>query len=474
MSLQPEAGVEIMPQPEIPIAPTQRSPLSLLRIGMTGLTLAMAPAMMAESAQAHPQPEGTQATSPVTNFYRAEERKVEQSLKRKIIHGKAVPIYEGDVRWTEVDRGIRAEFTYKNSCPIVEKVKNKQGKKVSRYFEVTPGSTNKYQIHVDVIDPSASRTPGSSRKSKGGISEYQVAIHENVTPVIQQKRGKTKCRKIGATHDVGTKFINVLSEGKRYVEQAETAKKLEEVKTVQEFAEAMQGYLNQYNLKLNVEKGDVAKVLQNYTNTHLRDADIGVLRKFGFAFINGFSKYPPELIARLGIKNVSVVNELMEDGYSPRAVADITNGGLVFSLHNIKKEYLEDVIHHEVGHIITYDLFNWYKGDNGAWIALNPPGTQYTGGRGDCRIGDVVCQGELSKASSKGYITKYSTTSIQEDQAEIFAFMMCQDTSKTHYYSNEPSIVQKIQFLKQSLAQKYTIFNDEYFAQINPKPNCYA
>lgn len=451
----------------------------LVGVGLAGV---VSVGIAAPASEAHmPINNSYQAASnDVSKFDRKEEKKAELSLKRKIQQNKQLNVYDGSVKWSEYSEDGSLEMKYRTKYPIVQKIKQKNGKMATRYFDVMSGLEDKEQILVSVLPVNAEKeAPKNKRRNSGKVGKYAVRLLRNKEPMVQKpstlNKRKIQSYSLGSTDRIGSKMHDVMPSGDRYVELMETTKSLREAKTVQDFSRVLQGFMDQYGVKVNILSEDVGQKIPGYFSGHLRDSDMGVIKNFTIMFVKEFSKYPPDFIASLGIKSVSIVNQLIQDGYSPRGLANVNDGSLVYSLNNIAEmQGAINIVHHEVGHFAGYQLFNWYKDDNQVWHSLNPLGYQYKGGMGFCRLNDLVCQSTLgNQQPARGFITQYSETNIKEDHAELFALIMCSSLNDIKKITAaDPILAQKIQYFKQLIGQSYTFFNDKYLAGINPATSC--
>jgi hypothetical protein len=82
--------------------------------------------------------------------------------------------------------------------------------------------------------------------------------------------------------------------------------------------------------------------------------------------------------------------------------------------------YVRAVIHHEFFHLLDYKDDGKLYSDP-AWSALNPKGFKY--GRGGARAQDDAL-GSLLTDAKPGFLNSYSTQGVEEDKAEVFAYLI--------------------------------------------------
>lgn len=450
----------------------------IARAGLVGLTLAMG--VGTEAANAHEPIRGSSVSiGKSEKFAETEERKVERSLERRINEGKAKsPIYKGDIVWEDVDEGGR-EFRYQARIPVVAKVKQTDGKRAERYFEVTPSSDKNQKVDVNVISADARKITKVSSKNglNGKVARYAIKVTKEGIPFIQEPTSgkKPTVRKIpiSDTWLRGEGLVDRLSEGKRFVEQHETVDRLKDVKTPQEFTSVMQKYLDQYKIKLSLAPEEIAQRPTPYRVGYLRDSDLPVLKKFGFAFVDEWSKYPPGFISAIGVRNIDLANGIYKDGYKFAGMAHASEERIVLSLaRNGKENIRRETIHHEVWHMAADNLFGEAGFDQG-WVRLNPSGFVYDNGRGLCKESEGECKPTARELIPPGFVSEYGTNHPEEDGATVFQMMMCTAFEDLKEFATTDSVLyQKTQYLIGATGQRYPFFNERYLAEINPSKSC--
>ena len=68
-------------------------------------------------------------------------------------------------------------------------------------------------------------------------------------------------------------------------------------------------------------------------------------------------------------------------------------------------------------------LGNAFEGHDAEWSAYNPPNFSY--GHGGKNMRSDSSSSQLSSAPHEQFLNRYSTSSIAEDKAEIWAALMC-------------------------------------------------
>jgi hypothetical protein len=182
-----------------------------------------------------------------------------------------------------------------------------------------------------------------------------------------------------------------------------------------------------------------------------KDAPAAALRAYGSLLRAEFDRHPAELLRRARLRKVVLCDELVFGGLRVNAVPDYEHETLyldaVRGAHS--PDYQRKVIHHDFFHMVDYrDDGLVYRDDS--WAALNPPGFAYgAGGR--------ASQGE-SKTSVPsddfpGFLNHYSTTGVEEDKAEVFAFLMVEPEAVLRRAEGDPVLRAKVGRLREIVSQ---------------------
>jgi hypothetical protein len=134
-----------------------------------------------------------------------------------------------------------------------------------------------------------------------------------------------------------------------------------------------------------------------------------------------FLRYPPALIRQIRLRRIVLCRELSFAGQNRSAIPDFEHDTLYFDVvaggHD--RTYQRRAIHHELFHIIDYEDDGELDSD-ARWAKLNPPTFRYGRG-GEHMLSDAWSGVPWDRPS---FLNKYSTSGIEEDKAEIFAYMV--------------------------------------------------
>ena len=146
------------------------------------------------------------------------------------------------------------------------------------------------------------------------------------------------------------------------------------------------------------------------------------LAEYAPLFVSEFALYPPELVKKTELKRVVFCTNLSFAGQKRTAVPDFEHDTLYLDVARgmPNTAYLRLVLHHEFFHVIDLHDDGSLTEDKG-WAKLNPADFKYgTGG--------VTAQNDsgTSVPNDKvpGFLNHYSTTAVEEDKAEVFAYLM--------------------------------------------------
>ncbi len=444
---------------------------NLARAGMAGVVLAAGAGGMTESATAQGAiSEVSPSVERPVSYTKAAERKAERSLKRKLLEGKAPRIYGGKIEWEVADKK-NEETGYKMELPIVEKVRDKNGKLSDRYFEVSPGFDRDSQIVVRALSPYARKVRTTDGRLDGKVSRHAIAFNKNHTPVIRQTSSGHRARTPG-TPIAQSKlrsnrgYVESLSSGKRYAEQIETVQRLRGVENLQEFRSVMQNYLDQYKVRLNITPEELASWSRDYTVEHLQEKDLPAVKRFGFNLVDENSKYPKGFLAEIGMRQIDLARNI---SYRKTVFGGVAKTDEYKTIYAVDKSE-SYTVHHETAHFITNVL--GMQNDTQTWTSFNIPGFQYNEGIDECENDNATC-GALGKSSLLGFPTEYAKTRPEEDRAEVYRYITCSgyDELKADV-RKDPILGKKITYFIDKMKQRFPFFNERYLEKINPIQTC--
>ena len=134
--------------------------------------------------------------------------------------------------------------------------------------------------------------------------------------------------------------------------------------------------------------------------------------------------YPLAFLEAIGLRHILFCEQLHYNGQRRRDVPDLASGTLYVDVGDRPRRRKRHSFHHELWHMVDYHLLgNTFESFDAVWSKCNPPNFKY--GRGGKHMRDDSKSSQLSSAPSEAFLNRYSTSSIAEDKAEVWACAMC-------------------------------------------------
>ena len=117
---------------------------------------------------------------------------------------------------------------------------------------------------------------------------------------------------------------------------------------------------------------------------------------------------------------------------------------------NAPAHFLRRLIHHEVFHFLDFadDL---HVASDAEWSLLNEPGFRY--GPGGRSVRDPAAS--LLTSELPGFLTRYATAAVEEDKAEVFAFLMTAPGEVALRASSDAVLGKKVALLEARLSEGF-------------------
>jgi len=167
------------------------------------------------------------------------------------------------------------------------------------------------------------------------------------------------------------------------------------------------------------------------------------------------SRYPAGFLKRARLRRVAFCEDLEENerpipslpNYESTLLVDVTGS----------EAFLARLVHHEVFHFVDYADDGIVVRDP-AWEAQNPAGFRYEGG------GRVVRDPEATlPVGPEGFVTRYATAALEEDKAEIFAWLMADKALVAGKCRGDARLAEKV-------ARLDTIVGTFFPVRLGPRP----
>ena len=137
--------------------------------------------------------------------------------------------------------------------------------------------------------------------------------------------------------------------------------------------------------------------------------------------------YPHSFLKTAGVRRYVLCEGLSYNGQRRRDVPDLASGTLYIDVGERAVRRKRHSFHHELWHMVDYRLLgSRFEGAHDAeWAAHNPDGFAY--GKGGKHMRSDGTSSQLASAPCGAFLNRYSTSSVAEDKAEIWAALMCCD-----------------------------------------------
>jgi len=170
--------------------------------------------------------------------------------------------------------------------------------------------------------------------------------------------------------------------------------------------------------------------------------------------------YPKRFFDKVGVKRFVMCEELKYNGQRRRDVPDLASGTLYIDVGDRAVRRKRHSFHHELWHMVDYHLLgNAFEAHDAEWAECNPEGFSY--GLGGKHMRTDSSSSQLSSSPSAEFLNRYSTSSIAEDKAEIWACLMCyQQVLKT------PALQAKAALLKKRARNICSEIDEKWWAKV--------
>ena len=168
---------------------------------------------------------------------------------------------------------------------------------------------------------------------------------------------------------------------------------------------------------------------------------------------NNFSKYSSVFFKKNNISFVVLCENLFISNMNTGGIPDVNKRTLIIDI-NFNPIYFERMIHHEIFHMIQNSNLN--KFDEKKWISFNDLNFNY----GKCS----TCSDNLNLdlyEKTNGFLTEYSKSIPSEDMAEIFSFLMINESMVKNKIKNDKILTNKVNYIKSILMDIDTSFKFE-------------
>jgi hypothetical protein len=151
------------------------------------------------------------------------------------------------------------------------------------------------------------------------------------------------------------------------------------------------------------------------------------------AVATAFARYPTSVLESADIEHVALCRHIEHDSPNTAGTADLEARRLMISLEPFGRVYdalgkftAEDIVHHELFHLLESARMADIVADDTEWASHNPP----------------------SYAPSKtGFVDEYAATNPDEDRASIFQYMMARPDELCEVAQSDPIVRVKAEII---------------------------
>jgi len=194
------------------------------------------------------------------------------------------------------------------------------------------------------------------------------------------------------------------------------------------------------------------------------NADARELKFYYLNIASEFLLYPPGVVKQSRLKRIVLCRGLSFAGQHRAAVPDFEHDTLYYDVVRgaYSRSYQRHAIHHEFFHIIDYEDDGQVYSDE-TWAGLNPPTFRY----GD---GGAKMQGDpLSGLPTEipGFLTTYATSGVEEDKAEMFAYMITDYNVVAKRAADDVVIQKKMVAMKRLLEEFCSEIDQKFWDEVS-------
>lgn len=231
--------------------------------------------------------------------------------------------------------------------------------------------------------------------------------------------------------------------------------------------QSLQVFANQYNLSIEITPFTGSSYANTYSTwSFLVESDLASLKSYGAAFIDEWAKYPLSWVSSSHVARIAIVKDYAVEGQFRAAGPDPVGQTMYYDIGYGNQIYAREVIHHEFDHLLEYYYFGSYNHNDPTWQSYNTAGFAYGNG-GSSAYGGSKAYLQHPQA---GFVTGYATYAIEEDKAELYAYLM----TGSYYHdlkswiASDSHLSDKVAYYKQFILSHAPEMTDSYFDSINP------
>ena len=194
--------------------------------------------------------------------------------------------------------------------------------------------------------------------------------------------------------------------------------------------------LKYLNTKKNFKIGLENNIRCNKANKNNLDEKFNLISK-------NLSIYGKDFLNKINLRFIVLCENLYISEINTAGIPDHKKRSLILDI-NFNKKYFERVIHHEVFHMIHNSFENIFNEE--IWSNFNDKSFEYA----ECS----TCSDRLGLDlydKTNGFLTEYSKSVASEDMAEVFSFLITDETKIKNIATKDSILFNKIEFIKNGI-----------------------
>jgi hypothetical protein len=158
------------------------------------------------------------------------------------------------------------------------------------------------------------------------------------------------------------------------------------------------------------------------------------------------ARYPARFLKGIRIAGIVLMQDLREGSSSIPSLPNV-GGLLLLDVHSAESDLVR-VLHHELWHFADMTDDGRVSPD-ASWQALNPPSFVYGSGGRTLRAAWAAKPAD----DLPGFVSAYATSGVEEDKAEVFAFVLARRLILVAQMAKDPIVATKVAKLRTRVAE---------------------
>lgn len=177
-------------------------------------------------------------------------------------------------------------------------------------------------------------------------------------------------------------------------------------------------------------------------------SDATLLKLYQENFVATLGIYPRRLFTEIGLRKIVLCRRLSVDKIACFEFSDVEHGTMYINIDaGFPGGHLKRNLHHEVFHFIDFAEDHRLDEDR-SWSTLNPATFVYGNGGGSMQNDPGAVKPDESLV---GFVTRYATSGLAEDKAEVYAYLIFDGPWMIRRASTDPILGRKVEQVKTSL-----------------------